>query len=219
MAAGERSQLQRAVDLINKVQVLAVVPAGAGLAVMVADYLPLLYGGPFSAAVPVARVLVVLLFAETALAVGLLVLWVDEQYRPVLMAQVVMIAGAPLFIWTAGQFGLLPSALVLGGTRLAASILGYTEARRLYGVRYPWRFAANVGLVSLVMVACLVSVRAIWPTSFLEAATTTIMGVAVVAWGLRVFRVLGPDELDLLEQASIPGKRLLIQWLGGSRSH
>ena len=39
---------------------------------MVADYLPLLYGAPFSAAVPIARVLVVLLFAETAFAVGLL---------------------------------------------------------------------------------------------------------------------------------------------------
>lgn len=218
MAAGERSRLHRAFDLLNKVQVLAVVPAGAGLAVMVADYLPLLYGGSFLAAVPVARVLVVLLFAETALAVGLLVLWVDEQYRPVLMAQAVMIAGAPLFIWTAGQFGLLPSALVLGGSRLAASILGYTEARRLYGVRYPWRFAAKVALVSLIMVACLVSVRAIWPTSLLEAITATALGAAVVGVGLRVFRVLGPGELDLLEQSSVPGKRLLLKWLAGPES-
>jgi hypothetical protein len=30
--------------------------------------------------VPVARVMVVMLFAETALAVGLLVLWADERY-------------------------------------------------------------------------------------------------------------------------------------------
>ena len=217
MAAGERSQLQRAFDLMNKVQVLAVVPAGAGLAVMVADYLPLLYGGSFSAAVPVARVLVVLLFAETALAVGLVVLWVDEQYRPVLMAQAVMIAGAPLFVWTAGQFGLLPSALVLGGSRLAASIIGYIEARRLYGVRYPWRFAAKVALVSLVMASCLVSVRAIWPTSLVEAVTLTVLGVALVAAGLRLFRVLGPAELHLLEQASVPGKRLLIRWLSSVR--
>jgi O-antigen/teichoic acid export membrane protein len=217
MAAGERAQLHRAFDLINKVQVLAVVPAGAGLFVMVADYLPLLYGAPFSAAVPVARVLIVLLFAETAFAVGLLVLWVDEQYRPVLIAQGVLIAGAPLFIWTAGQFGLLPSALVLGATRLGAAILGYTEARRLYGVRYPWRFAAKVVAVSLLMVACLVPVRAMWPTSLLEAVTATIIGAAVVAVGLRLFRVLGPGELEVVEQANIPGTRLLIRWLRGSR--
>jgi O-antigen/teichoic acid export membrane protein len=214
MAAGERAQLQRAFDLINKVQVLVVVPSGAGLAIMVADYLPLLYGEPFSDAVPIARVLIVLLFAETALAVGLLVLWVDEQYRPVLMAQAVMIAGAPVFIWTAGEFGLLPSALVLGGSRLAASVLGYAEARRLYGVRYPWRFAAKVLLMSLVMVACLASVRAMWPTSALEAVSSTILGVLIVAVGLRLFRVLGPGELELLGRTSIPGKHLLIRWLG-----
>jgi O-antigen/teichoic acid export membrane protein len=217
MAAGEREQLQRAFDLMNKVQLLAVVPAGAGLAVMVADYLPLLYGEQFSAAVPVARVLVVLLFAETALAVGLVVLWVDEQYRPVLMAQAVTIAGAPFFIWTAGQYGLLPSAVVLGGSRLAASILGYTEARRLYGVQYPWRFAAKITLVSLVMVACLVAVRLLWPTSLLEAVVATILGAAIVAIGLRLFRVLGPAELDVLERASIPGKHLLVRWLGAAR--
>ena len=120
-AAGDRAELRRAFDLMNKVQVLAVIPAGAGLAVMVADYLPLLYGAPFSAAVPIARVLVVLLFAETAFAVGLLVLWVDERYRAVLTTQAVMVAGAPLFIWAAARFGLLAASLVLGGSRLAAS--------------------------------------------------------------------------------------------------
>jgi O-antigen/teichoic acid export membrane protein len=39
LVSGDRAQLQRAFDLINKMQVLAVVPAGFGLAVMVADYL------------------------------------------------------------------------------------------------------------------------------------------------------------------------------------
>ena len=218
MAAAERAQLQRAFDLINKVQLLAVVPAGAGLAVMVADYLPLLYGQPFSAAVPVARVLVALLFAETALAVGLVVLWVDEQYRPVLMAQAVTIAGAPLFVWTAMQSGLLPASIVLGGSRLAASILGYTEARRLYGVRYPWRFAAKVCLVSLLMAAGLTAMRAIWPTSVIQAAVCTILGVAITAVGLRLFHVIGPRELELLGRASIPGRHLMIRWLAGARS-
>ena len=133
-----------AFDLMNKVQVLAVIPAGAGLAVMVADYLPLLYGPTFAASVPTARVLVVLLFAETAFAVGLLVIWVDERYRAILATQAVMVAGAPLFVWAATRFGLLSASLVLGGSRLAASLLGYAEAHRLYGVQFPWRFAAKV---------------------------------------------------------------------------
>lgn len=216
MSAGDRAELRRAFDLINKVQVLAVIPAGAGLAVMVADYLPLLYGPLFSSAVPIARVLVVLLFAETVFAVGLLVLWVDERYGHVLTTQAVMLAGAPLFIWAAGRFGLMPAALVLGGSRLAASLLGYAAAHRLYGVEFPWRFAAKVSLVSLLMAACLTTVRTVWPTSLLQVIACTLLGVVMVALGLRLFRVLGPREVELIERMSIPGKRLLVRCLVAS---
>lgn len=213
IAAGDRAELHRAFDLINKVQVLAVVPAGAGLAVMVGDYLTLMYGQPFAAAVPVARVLVVLLFAETVLAVGALVLWADERYRAVLITQAVIIAGAPLFILTADRFGLLAAAIVLGGSRFAASLFGYIEARRLYGVRFPWRFTERVAIVAAVMVTCLSIVRAVWPTSLAEAVTCTVLGVAIVAVGLKVFHVIGPAELDLLGRTSIPGRHVLVRWL------
>jgi O-antigen/teichoic acid export membrane protein len=217
MAAGDRAELRRAFDLINKVQVLAVVPAGAGLAVMVGDYLPLMYGQLFSAAIPTARVLVILLFAETAFAVGLLVLWVDERYRAVLTTQAVMIAGAPLFIWTADRFGLVAASLVLGGSRFAASLLGYVEAQRLYGVRFPWRFAAKVSLASLVMVVCLAAVRTMWPTSLVQAIVCTLLGVAIIALGSKLLGVIGPDELALLQRAGIPASPLLVRWLGGTR--
>ena len=213
MSAGDRAELRRAFDLINKVQVLAVIPAGAGLTVMVGDYLPLLYSSPFAAAVPIARVLVVLLFAETVFAVGLLLLWVDERYRAVLTTQAVMVAGAPVFIWSAARFGLLSASLVLGGSRLAASLLGYAEARRLYGVRFPWEFAAKVGALSLLMSASLTAIRTIWPTSILQAATCTLLGVIIIAFGLRLFRVMGPGELELIERMSIPGKHLLVRFL------
>jgi O-antigen/teichoic acid export membrane protein len=215
MAAGHRAELQRAFDLINKVQILMVVPAGVGLAVMVGDYLPLLYGQPFATAVPTARVLVALLFAETAMAVGLLVLWVDERYRPVLGANLVIILGAPLFIWAAGRFGLLAAAAVLGGSRLAASLIGYTEARHIYGVRYPWQFAGKVAFVSLMMATILQTVRQLWSTSLAEAVTLTAFGIVIVVVGLRMFRVMGPGELEVLQRTSIPGKHLLVRWLAG----
>ncbi len=213
MSAGDRAELRRAFDLISKVQVLAVIPAGAGLAVMVGDYLPLLYGAPFSGAVPTARVLVVLLFAETVFAGGLLLLWVDERYRAVLTTQAVIVAGAPLFVWSAARFGLIPASLVLGWSRLAASLLGYAEARRLYGVQFPWRFAAKVGALSLVMSALLIAVRTVWPTSIPQAIACTLLGVIIIALGLRLFRVLGPGELELIERMSVPGKRLLVRFL------
>ena len=213
MSAGDRAELRRAFDLINKLQVLAVIPAGAGLAVMAGDYLPLLYGAPFAAAVPIARVLVVLLFAETVFAVGLLLLWVDERYRAVLTTQAVMVAGAPLFIWSAARFGLLSAALVLGASRLAASLLGYAEAHRLYGVQFPWRFAAKVGALSAGMSALLTAIRAIWPTSITQATVCTLLGMVIIAAGLKIFRVLGPGELELIERMSVPGKHLLVRFL------
>ena len=213
LAAGEHAQLQRAFDLMNKIQVLIVVPAGFGLWVMVADYLPLLYGQPFTAAVPVARVLVALLFAETALAVAVLVLWVDERYRPVLGAQSAMIVGAPLFVWAAGRFGLVPAAFVLGGSRLAVSLIGYEGARRAYNVRFPWAFAARVTLVSAAMALVLSGIRQVWNTSAVEAAALTMLGVVIVLVGLRVMQVMGPNEIEVLQRTSMPGKGLLVRWL------
>jgi O-antigen/teichoic acid export membrane protein len=220
LAAGEHAQLQRAFDLMNKVQVLIVVPAGFGLWVMVADYLPLLYGQPFTAAVPVARVLVALLFAETALAVAVVVLWVDERYRPVLGAQSAMIVGAPLFVWAAGRFGLIPAAFVLGGSRLAVSLIGYLGARRAYNVRFPWAFAARVTAVSLAMAMILSAIRRMWGTSLVEAAALTILGIVLVLVGLRVLRVIGPNEVEVLRRTNMPGRQLLVRWLSpaGSRS-
>ncbi len=218
LAAGEHAQLQRAFDLMNKVQVLFVVPAGFGLWVMVADYLPLLYGRPFADAVPVARVLVALLFAETALAVAVLVLWVDERYRPVLGAQSAMIVGAPLFVWVAGRFGLVPAAFVLGGSRLAVSLIGYAAARRAYDVRFPWAFAVRVTVVSAAMALVLSGIRQVWTTSVIEAAVLTMVGVVVVVVGLRVMQVMGPNEIEVIGRTSMPGKKLLVRWLSPART-
>ena len=212
--AGDHVQLERAFDLMNKIQILAVVPAGFGLAVMVSDYLPLLYGQSFVPAVPVARVLVALLFAETALAVAPLVLWVDERYGPVLLAQLPMIAGAPLFVWVAGRHGIFSAAIVLGGSRVASSVIGCIAARRIYGVRYPLGFAVRVAAVSSVMAGVLLILQRWWNTSIWEAIAMTLLGIVIVLVGLRWFRVMGPAELDVLSRASIPGKHALGRWLG-----
>lgn len=216
LASGDSTQLQQAFDLINKLQILAVVPAGFGLAVMVGDYLPLLYGGPFEAAVPLARILVILLFAETALALPLVVLWADERYGPVLWAQGVMIAGAPLFVWTAGRYGLVAAAVVLGGSRLTSSVIGYLAAKRRYGVGYPWAFGAKVVQVSAIMAGVLAALRTWCNTSVFEASALTLLGIAIVLTGFRIFRVIGAVDLEILDRTQVPGRRWLVRWLSGA---
>jgi len=64
-----------------------------------------------------------------------------------------------------------------------------------------------------VMAVVLGLLRQLWATSIPEAITLTLAGIAIVTFGLRAFRILGPDELDVLKRASIPGKHLLVQWL------
>jgi O-antigen/teichoic acid export membrane protein len=213
LAADEPRQLQRAFDLMNKAQILAVVPAGFGLAVMVGDYLPLLYGDPFSAAIPVARLLVALLFAETVFAIAVLVLWADERYLAVLQAQSVIILAAPIFVWSAGRFGLLAGAAVLGASRLGSSVIAYQLARRQYQIRFPWRFAGRVSAISSIMAGGLIVVRQFWRTSLIEATILTLAGVIIVAIGLRAFRVMESSDIEVLRAAAFPGRRWLVRWL------
>src|SRR5205807_361958 len=78
------TELGAAFSAISKVQVALLVPAGIGLWVMVADYVPLLYGASFTPAIRVARILVVLLFTETAFNQAIMILSVDERYATVL---------------------------------------------------------------------------------------------------------------------------------------
>ena len=44
-----------------------------------------------------------------------------------------------------------------------------------------------------------------------------VVGVALFALGLRVARVLGPDEIQLVERTRLPGSRWLVAWCNVGR--
>ena len=89
--------------------------------------------------------------------------------------------------------------------------------RRAYDVRFPWIFTARATLVSTAMALTLSAIRQIWGTSVIEASALTLLGVVIVLVGLRVLQVMGPNELEVLQRVSVPGKHLLIRWLSPSR--
>ena len=64
------------------------------------------------------------------------------------------------------------------------------------------------------MVAILIPARAAGGTSWFQALLLTAIGAAVVLGGMRVFRVLGPREMDLLERAQIPWSAQILALLG-----
>ena len=52
----------------------------------------------------------------------------------------------------------------------------------------------------------------------IEAAALTCLGIVIVLVGLRLLQVMGPNELEVLARASIPGKRVLIRWFSAAPS-
>jgi hypothetical protein len=212
-AGGDLDKVRRAYNVVGRVQFFLLIPAGTGLGIMVADYIPLIYTSEFTGSVAIAQVMVVLLFAETAFNLGNIVLSIDEQYGPVLIAQSIRVLSVPLFLWAAGNSGILVAAGVLGMARLLSAILATLIARAKYGVHLPWAFAVRVALVSLAMAAVLLAGRAAWPTSPIQATVLTFAGATVFLLGIRLGRLLGPDEIDILRRSRLPGHELLVRWL------
>jgi O-antigen/teichoic acid export membrane protein len=213
------SELQRTFDAISKVQIVLLVPSGVGLAIMVADYVPLLYTSTFAPAIAVTRILIALLFTETAFNQAIIILSVDERYGTVLAAMVFQIVAAPLQLAAASSFGIEAAALALGLGRTATAGVAYLSCRRRYTLRFPWSFTAKVFMASIAMAAALIAGRLFWPTSVAEAVTLTTFGVIVFGLSLRFGRVLGDDDFELLRRANVPGGQYFIRFLGASARH
>ena len=212
-ARRDPEQLRRAFSGISKAQLVLLMPAGVGLFVMAGDYIPLLYGAQFTPAVPVARVFVALLYLQTAFNLGIIWLSIDERYRAVLWAQSIQVFAVPFFLIVADTRGLVAAALLFGSARVVVNVVAYVLCHRDYGFRFPWAFAAKVAAVASVMGLILSLLRSFLAPSVPEALGLTTVGVLLYAAGLRVARVLGPEEVDLLERSDIPGTRAALAWL------
>ncbi len=209
----EPRRMRAAFSEVSKVQAALLLPTGTGLAIVVGDLIPLLYGEVFAEAVPLARVLCVFLFAEAVFNLGTIVLSLDHQYRSVMLAQAMRVLGAPLFVWLAARGDLRLAAAAFGLSRVAATLFGYAVAQRRFGVRFPFAFALRAAVPSAVMLLILTAIRSIWSTSWIEVITLMVVGVVVIALGMRLCRVLGPAELDLIDRTQLPGRSTIIAWL------
>jgi O-antigen/teichoic acid export membrane protein len=213
MDAGEPDRVRTAFAEISKVQAALLIPAGAGLVVLLPQYVQMLFGSQFAAAVPLARILAVFMVAESLLNVGVIMLSVDKRYSMTLGVQLVRVVAAPVFIWLAIAGHLNLAAAAFGCGRFLTVALGYLLARRRYGVRFPMGFAARVSLATTLMVAAVVGAGLLMPSTWIVTLARTALGVVVLGLGLRWFAVLGPREQDLLSRARLPGSGLLVRWL------
>jgi len=206
-------KLRNAFSEVSKVQAAFLLPAGAGLFVLAENYIPLMFGPEFAAAVPIARALSVLMVLEALFNLGTILLSVDHQYRDVLLAQAIRLAALPSFVYLAAQSNVLGAAVVFGLARALSTQLGYWLARRRYGVSFPFGFVARAAAPTLAMIVALVAVRAVVGGGWPQVAGLTVLGVVVVAVGTRLFGVMSEHELALLERARIPGGKYIVGWL------
>ena len=207
------AKLRAAFTEITKVQTVFLLPAGVGLGVLAADYVPLMFGSEFATAVPVARALCVFLVAEALFNLGTILLSVDHQYREVALSQMLRVAGVPAFIYLAARSDVVGAAAVFGVARFLSAGTGYLFARRRYRVRFPLAFALRAAVPSAVMGVVVAIGRSLVPTSWPQVVGLTLLGIVIVAVGARVFRVLGEHELALIERAGLPGGTHIIRWL------
>ena len=213
----DRVQLQRTFTAVSKAQLVLLFPAGLGLTVMAGDYIPLLFGTEFSPAVPLVWLLAGLMYATTAFNLSGIVLSIDEQYRAIAWVRAPALLAVPLFLLASARGGLVLASFVFGATGLSIELLSYALCRRLYGFRFPWMFAARVGVVSVTMAGALAFARTLWTTSLVEALTLTAAGAGIFLVGLRLNRVFKADELSLLRQSEVPGHTWLVNWLAADR--
>ena len=213
LAQGDLAPVRTAFSEVSKVQAILLAPAGAGLGIMIADYIPLLFGTEFAPAVPIARILCAFLFTESLFNLGNIILSVDHRYAPVLAAQGMRVLAAPAFVWLAARGDLLAATTVFGGGRLAAVLVGYFIARKRYALRFPIRFVARLAVPTMIMAAIVGATRTALSPGWPSAIALTLLGAAVMLLGVRLFGVLGPREVDLLRRARLPGASLIIGWL------
>jgi len=213
-AEGRFGDLGLAFVTVSKVQLALLIPAGVGLAIMAADYVPLLYGSTFSPAVTVTRILIALLVTETAFNQAVMILTIDERYATVIKLVAIQTLAAPLVIVAAAYSGVETAALVLGLGRAATSVAAYVACRRLYALPYPWTFTGKVLASSMGMGAVLVLGRALLPRSAVEAVSLTVAGAVVFAIGIRFSGAIGAEEIRLLRRANLPGGQWLLTLLG-----
>jgi O-antigen/teichoic acid export membrane protein len=211
---GRSVDLERAFLAVSKAQLALLIPAGVGLAIMAEDYVPLLYGSSFGPAVAVTRILIPLLFTETAFNQALIILTVDERYATLIRVVAIQALAAPLVVVVGRHSGVEMASLVLGLGRATTSVVAYLVCRRRYGLPYPWAFAGKVLAASAGMGAVLVLGRAAWPTSAVQAVTLTVVGVVVFAIGARLTGVIGVEEIALLRRVNLPGGRWVLALFG-----
>lgn len=209
------SRLGHLTGWFYKLLALVTVPFALLGAIWADRLLVLLYGAPMAPAGQIARVFSVLhLLPFVSLPIGVALNVVEKAHRTLAwgLLQVAVNIGLDLLLIPRFQVEGAIAAVVLSFLLVTPITIRY--AVRLTGpLEFPWAWMGR--LVLALAPGLLPGLARPWLS---PGWAGTIAGVAasvlLMAVGFRFAKLLGPEELYRLREASFPGKRLVLRALG-----
>ncbi|MFI5183378.1 MAG: polysaccharide biosynthesis C-terminal domain-containing protein [Vicinamibacteria bacterium] len=216
-ARREPGALLEAHATLTRIIWLLELPAAVGLLVLVPATVTVFYP-KYADTSGLIAVFVVFVFAESLIFVPENVLMVTEQYRPVILSQLLAFLVVPLAWVLLPRYGILGVALAVGTARILSRAVTLVAGRLRLGLTFPLAFGARVGAASLVMGGALALALRLAggalsagekPRGVLVLASLVFLGVAVFVGALRLFGGLHEEERRRLLSLPVPFKGLL----------
>lgn len=222
---GEGGTLNGAYQSLVRLQLLLLLPGGAGL-ILLAEPALLVVGPQYLAAAPIVWVLVLCLFAECLLTTAHNALIVYERLPVIVASRLITVAVMAALTWLLPQFyGLLGVVAAFGLARVAGGLWVTATGYGLLGLRWPWRFTGRVVGATVAMSALILGARGLLPPLPADVTLADRLReagwlLALAALGATAFfaalRLLGGlDEQDRAQLArmKLPLKKYLLKLL------
>ena len=210
-ATRDVEKLRRVFSTVSKLQILLVVPAGFGLFVLSRELVVVLFGEAFEPAVLLTRMLTVLLFLQTLIAIPSSVLLTWEKYRHITLSAAVSVLGVPAFLVGIRVGGAVGAACVIGGIGLISRAVENWGAVREFELRYPFAFLGRVAAASFLFTVVVASISVTIDVTPLRLAGLVVTGVVLFLVAFRRLGGLDPEERKIIEASSVPLKQLILR--------
>ncbi|MBP6876033.1 MAG: oligosaccharide flippase family protein [Candidatus Eisenbacteria bacterium] len=213
--ARKQEHLARGLQLYFRLIFILVLPVAITGAIFGGQLYRVMYGTQMNPGIPVCQALFLVLvlgFFGAPLRMGL---FVRERNRAnLLLAGAGALVNVALDLLLIPRYGMWGGVAASGTALLVSAILQYAYTVRIVpGLRVPWFLLVKVFVGSLVILPLW-----LWRERFdrpLEVIAAFAGSTLVQFLVLRLLRVFGSDESEILLRSNIPMKRQLVRLLGG----
>lgn len=215
--------LKTAYSTVTKFLIVALIPAGVGLAILSRNVLQLLYLQRNSQAVLtrsslretslVAVILIFFLFGESVISVPLNILMVYEKYKAVVASRAVAFLAIPLLFVLSPMYGVIGAAFAIGGARFLSRLLSLIYLSVSFKLPFPTAFFARVLACTVVFAAVLLPLSLRLSVSYVSTGGLILLGILIF---VGVFKLLGgfdASDKERIINLKVPMGKLIVRFL------